>query len=276
MIVENKKYYVPEPSYWPVIASSALFLMAGGFAMMLNKMATGKPLMIVGALILAYLLYGWFSEVIRESVGGLLNKQVDKSFRWGMGFFIYSEVMFFVAFFGALFYIRNVSLPWLGDAELLWPGFTGTWPSSGPGLTEKFNPMGAWGLPAINTLLLLTSGVTLTWAHWGLMKEKRNQLIIGLALTIALGAVFLFLQVTEYHEAEFTIKTGVYGATFYLLTGFHGLHVAMGTFMLSIILIRVLKGHFSATNHFGFEAVAWYWHFVDVVWLFLFVFIYWL
>lgn len=276
MIVENKKYYVPEPSYWPVIASSALFLMAGGFAMMLNKMATGKPLMIVGALILAYLLYGWFSEVIRESVGGLLNKQVDKSFRWGMGFFIYSEVMFFVAFFGALFYIRNVSLPWLGDAELLWPGFTGTWPSSGPGLTEKFNPMGAWGLPAINTLLLLTSGVTLTWAHWGLMKEKRNQLIIGLALTIALGAVFLFLQVTEYHEAEFTIKTGVYGATFYLLTGFHGLHVAMGAIMLSIILIRVLKGHFSATNHFGFEAVAWYWHFVDVVWLFLFVFIYWL
>ena len=276
MIVENKKYYVPEPSYWPVIASSALFLMAGGFAMMLNKMVTGKPLMIVGALILAYLLYGWFSEVIRESVGGLLNKQVDKSFRWGMGFFIYSEVMFFVAFFGALFYIRNVSLPWLGDAELLWPGFTGTWPSSGPGLTEKFNPMGAWGLPAINTLLLLTSGVTLTWAHWGLMKEKRNQLIIGLALTIALGAVFLFLQVTEYHEAEFTIKTGVYGATFYLLTGFHGLHVAMGAIMLSIILIRVLKGHFSATNHFGFEAVAWYWHFVDVVWLFLFVFIYWL
>ena len=276
MIVENKKYYVPEPSYWPVIASSALFLMAGGFAMMLNKMATGKPLMIVGALILAYLLYGWFSEVIRESVGGLLNKQVDKSFRWGMGFFIYSEVMFFVAFFGALFYIRNVSLPWLGDAELLWPGFTGTWPSSGPGLTEKFNPMGAWGLPAINTLLLLTSGVTLTWAHWGLMKEKRNQLIIGLALTIVLGAIFLFLQVTEYHEAEFTIKTGVYGATFYLLTGFHGLHVAMGAIMLSIILIRVLKGHFSATNHFGFEAVAWYWHFVDVVWLFLFVFIYWL
>ena len=276
MIVENKKYYVPEPSYWPVIASSALFLMAGGFAMMLNKMATGKPLMIVGMLILAYLLYGWFSEVIRESVGGLLNKQVDKSFRWGMGWFIYSEVMFFVAFFGALFYIRNVSLPWLGDAELLWPGFTGTWPSSGPALTEKFNPMGAWGLPAINTLLLLTSGVTLTWAHWGLMKEKRNQLIIGLALTIALGTVFLFLQVTEYHEAEFTIKTGVYGATFYLLTGFHGLHVTMGAIMLSIILIRVLKGHFSATNHFGFEAVAWYWHFVDVVWLFLFVFIYWL
>ncbi len=276
MIVENKKYYVPEPSFWPVIASSALFLMAGGFAMMLNKMATGKPLMIAGALIFAYLLFGWFSEVIRESVGGLLNKQVDKSFRWGMGWFIYSEVMFFVAFFGALFYIRNVSLPWLGDAELLWPGFAGTWPSAGPAIKEAFTPMAAWGLPAINTLLLLTSGVTLTWAHWGLMKEKRNQLIIGLVLTIALGAIFLFLQVTEYHEAEFTIKTGVYGATFFLLTGFHGLHVTMGAIMLSIILLRVIKGHFSANNHFAFEAVAWYWHFVDVVWLFLFIFIYWL
>ena len=276
MIVENKKYYVPEPSYWPVIASSALFLLAGGFAMMLNKMATGKPLMIAGALIFAYLLFGWFSEVIRESVGGLLNKQVDKSFRWGMGWFIYSEVMFFVAFFGALFYIRNVSLPWLGDAELLWPGFTGVWPSAGPAIKEAFTPMAAWGLPAINTLLLLTSGVTLTWAHWGLMKEKRNQLIIGLVLTIALGVVFLFLQATEYHEAEFTIKTGVYGATFFLLTGFHGLHVTMGAIMLTIILLRVLKGHFSAQNHFAFEAVAWYWHFVDVVWLFLFIFIYWL
>ena len=276
MIVEDKKYYVPEPSFWPVIASSALFLMAGGFAMMLNKMATGKPLMIAGALIFAYLLFGWFSEVIRESVGGLLNKQVDKSFRWGMGWFIYSEVMFFVAFFGALFYIRNVSLPWLGDAELLWPGFAGTWPSAGPAIKEAFTPMAAWGLPAINTLLLLTSGVTLTWAHWGLMKEKRNQLIIGLVLTIALGAIFLFLQVTEYHEAEFTIKTGVYGATFFLLTGFHGLHVTMGAIMLSIILLRVIKGHFSANNHFAFEAVAWYWHFVDVVWLFLFIFIYWL
>lgn len=276
MIVENKKYYVPEPSYWPVIASSALFLLAGGFAMMLNKMATGKPLMIAGALVFAYLLFGWFSEVIRESVGGLLNKQVDKSFRWGMGWFIYSEVMFFVAFFGALFYIRNVSLPWLGDAELLWPGFTGAWPSAGPAIKEAFTPMSAWGLPAINTLLLLTSGVTLTWAHWGLMKEKRNQLIIGLALTIALGAIFLLLQVTEYHEAEFTIKTGVYGATFFLLTGFHGLHVTMGAIMLSIILLRVLKGHFSSSNHFAFEAVAWYWHFVDVVWLFLFIFIYWL
>ena len=276
MIVENKKYYVPEPSFWPVIASSALFLMAGGFAMMLNKMATGKPLMIAGALIFAYLLFGWFSEVIRESVGGLLNKQVDKSFRWGMGWFIYSEVMFFVAFFGALFYIRNVSLPWLGDAELLWPGFAGTWPSAGPAIKEAFTPMAAWGLPAINTLLLLTSGVTLTWAHWGLMKEKRNQLIIGLVLTIALGAIFLFLQVTEYHEAEFTIKTGVYGATFFLLTGFHGLHVTMGAIMLSIILLRVIKGHFSANNHFAFEEVAWYCHFVDVVWLFLFIFIYWL
>jgi cytochrome c oxidase subunit III len=272
----SKNYYVPGPSFWPFISATSLFLLAGGFAMSLNKISQGKPLMIAGALMLAYLLFSWFSEVIKESVSGKYNKQVDKSFRWGMGFFIYSEVMFFIAFFGALFYVRNVSLPWLGDAELLWPGFAGTWPTAGPAIKDAFTPMSAWGLPAINTLLLLTSGITLTWAHWGLMKNKRNQLMIGLALTITLGAIFLFLQATEYHEAKFHMDTGIYGATFYMLTGFHGLHVAMGTIMLAIILFRVFKGHFDSHNHFGFEAVAWYWHFVDVVWLFLFIFVYWL
>jgi cytochrome c oxidase subunit III len=272
----TKNYYVPGPSFWPFIASTALLLLAGGFAMSLNKIGPGKPLMIAGALIFAYLLFGWFSEVIRESVGGLLNKQVDNSFRWGMGFFIFSEVMFFFGFFGALFYTRNVSINWIADAQLLWPNFKATWPTAGPGITEAFTPMGAWGLPAINTLLLLTSGATLTWAHWGLMKDKRTQLTVGLALTILLGAIFLYLQMHEYAEAQFTIKTGIYGATFYMLTGFHGLHVAMGTIMLAVILFRVLKGHFNSHNHFGFEAVAWYWHFVDVVWLFLFIFVYWL
>ena len=276
MSENTKNYYVPGPSFWPFITATALFLLAGGFAMSLNKMSQGKPLMIAGTLVFVYLLFGWFSEVVKESVSNLYNKQVDKSFRWGMGFFIYSEVMFFLAFFGALFYVRNVSLPWLGDAELLWPGFTGAWPTAGPAIKEAFTPMSAWGLPAINTLLLLTSGVTLTFAHWGLMKNKRTQLIVGLVLTIALGATFLFLQATEYHEAAFTMKTGIYGAMFYMLTGFHGLHVTMGTIMLAIILLRVLKGHFDSHNHFGFEAVAWYWHFVDVVWLFLFIFVYWM
>jgi cytochrome c oxidase subunit III len=276
MSQNTKNYYLPGPSFWPLIASISLFLLAGGFTMVLNKIAMGTPLMIAGGLTLAYLLFGWFKEVIGESVSKVYNKQVDKSFRWGMGWFIFSEVMFFFGFFGALFYTRNVSIPWLADAQLLWPGFAAAWPSAGPGLTEAFTPMGAWGLPAINTLLLLSSGVTLTWAHWGLMKDNRKQLTIGLILTIALGVLFLYLQAHEYAEAGFTIKTGIYGATFYMLTGFHGLHVTMGAIMLSIILFRVLKGHFNSHDHFGFEAVAWYWHFVDVVWLFLFIFVYWL
>jgi cytochrome c oxidase subunit III len=281
MSQESKNYFVPGPSLWPVILSTSLFLLASGFAMSLNKIAMGKPVMVAGFLMFAYLLYGWFSEVIRESLGNLYNKQVDKSFRWGMGWFIFSEVMFFFGFFGALFYARNVSLPWIADthglpdAQALWPGFKAMWPTAGPSM-ELVGAMKPWGLPAINTLLLLASGATLTWAHWGLMKDKRNQIIIGLALTILLGAIFLFLQYEEYAEAEFTIKSGIYGATFYMLTGFHGLHVTMGAIMLSIILYRVIKGHFNSHNHFGFEAVAWYWHFVDVVWLLLFVFVYWL
>ena len=281
MSQNTKNYYLPGPSFWPLIASISLFLLAGGFSMVLNKIAMGKPLMIAGAVSLAYLLFGWFKEVIGESVSKFYNKQVDLSFRWGMGWFIFSEVMFFFGFFGALFYARNVSLPWLADAHGLtgahavWQNFNATWPTAGPKYVLE-GAMKPWGLPAINTLLLLTSGVTLTWAHWGLMKNKRKQIIIGLALTIALGAAFLFLQYEEYAEAAFTIKSGIYGATFYMLTGFHGLHVTMGAIMLSIILFRVLKGHFDSHDHFGFEAVAWYWHFVDVVWLFLFIFVYWL
>ncbi|MFM9914119.1 MAG: cytochrome c oxidase subunit 3 [Methylophilaceae bacterium] len=275
MSQSTKNYYLPGPSFWPLIASVALFLLAGGFTMALNSIAVGKPVMIAGGLVLAYLLFGWFSEVIKESVSKFYNKQVDLSFRWGMGWFIFSEVMFFFGFFGALFYARNVSLHWLADAQLLWPGFAATWPSAGPKLLLE-GTIGPWGLPAINTLLLLTSGATLTWAHWGLMKNNRKQLTIGLILTIALGFAFVFLQAHEYAENVFTIKSGIYGATFYMLTGFHGLHVTMGAIMLTIILLRVRSGHFDAHNHFGFEAVAWYWHFVDVVWLFLFIFVYWL
>jgi cytochrome c oxidase subunit 3 len=259
-----------------MISAIALFLLAGGFAMSVNTISSGNYVMIAGGLVLAYLFYGWFSEVIGESRSGFYNRQVDHSFRWGMGWFIFSEVMFFAAFFGALFYARNVSVPWLAEAKLLWPDFVAQWPTSGPGITEAFTPMGAWGLPAINTLILLVSGATLTWAHWGLLKNNRKQLTFGLIFTVALGVIFLFLQAYEYTEAEFTIKTGIYGATFFMLTGFHGLHVTMGAIMLTVILFRVMAGHFTAEDHFGFEGVAWYWHFVDVVWLLLFVFVYWL
>lgn len=175
-----------------------------------------------------------------------------------------------------MFYIRTFALEWISDSTLVWPDFVATWPTSGPAATQALEAMGPWGLPAINTLILLVSGATLTYAHWGLMKDNRKQVTIGLILTIALGSIFLYLQAHEYAEAAFTMDSGIYGSTFYLFTGFHGLHVAMGTIMLAVILFRILKGHFSSHNHFGFEAVAWYWHFVDVVWLFLFVFVYWL
>jgi cytochrome c oxidase subunit III len=278
-----KNYYLPGASFWPLIASVALFLMAAGFAMQLNAVANGTFILIAGTAVLAYLLFGWFAEVIKESVSGFYNKQVDASFRWSMGWFIFSEVMFFAGFFGALFYVRNFSLEWI-EAGKYFPDFVAAWPTAGPAwpkgaaeFTTAITEIPAWGLPAINTLILLISGATLTWAHWGLMKNNRKQLIIGLILTIALGVTFLYLQAHEYAEATFTMAdSGIFGSTFYMLTGFHGLHVTMGAIMLSIILFRVLKGHFDSHNHFGFEAVAWYWHFVDVVWLLLFVFVYWL
>jgi cytochrome c oxidase subunit 3 len=276
MSQNTNNYYLPAPSLWPLIASIALFLMAGGFAMQMNDVATGDYVLIAGILVFVYLLYGWFRDVIKESVSGFYNKQVDISFRWSMGWFIFSEVMFFAGFFGALFYIRTFALEWISDSTLVWPDFVATWPTSGPAATQALEAMGPWGLPAINTLILLVSGATLTYAHWGLMKDNRKQVTIGLILTIALGSLFLYLQAHEYAEAAFTMDSGIYGSTFYLFTGFHGLHVAMGTIMLAVILFRILKGHFNSHNHFGFEAVAWYWHFVDVVWLFLFVFVYWL
>jgi cytochrome c oxidase subunit 3 len=246
--------------------------------------------MLLGAAVIFYMMYRWFGQVIGESEGGLYNEQVDRSFRWGMAWFIFSEVMFFAAFFGTLFYVRQFAVPWIGETELLWPGFDATWPTAGPEGPSavdtappgpnQFTPMEAWGIPALNTLILLSSGVTVTIAHWGLLKDNRGQLVTFLFLTIVLGLTFLSLQAYEYVHAytalDLTFKTGVYGATFYILTGFHGFHVTMGAMMLMVMLGSSLKGHFRPNRHFAFEAVAWYWHFVDVVWLFLFVFVYWL
>ena len=285
MASQTGGYYLPAPSYWPIVGSVALTLMALGATFMINGVSGGWMLW-AGLGVLTIMLFGWFGTVIRESEGGKHNKQVDLSFRWAMSWFIFSEVMFFAAFFGALFYMRVLSVPWLGEAdtmEQLWSGYTATWPTAGPGLTAdgyQFTPMGAWGIPAINTLLLLTSGATVTWAHWGLKKNSRPQLVWGLVLTVALGLTFLSLQVYEYmhaySELGLTLGAGAYGATFFMLTGFHGFHVTVGTLMLIVILGRSMKGHFTAEHHFGFEGVAWYWHFVDVVWLGLFIFVYWL
>ena len=279
-------YYLPEPSYWPIVGSVGMFLLLFGFASFLH--GSSMVVMLVGAVIVTIMLFGWFGTVINESLAGKYNDQVDTSFRMGMGWFIFSEVMFFAAFFGALFYARMYSVPWLGGAsnnamtnELLWSGFEAVWPTNGPGdVGGEYTPMGAWGIPAINTLILLSSGVTVTWAHWGLKKEDRTQLILGLMATVALGVVFLGFQAYEYYHSytdlNLKLTTGMYGSTFFMLTGFHGLHVTLGVTMLFVILIRSMKGHFTEENHFAFEAVAWYWHFVDVVWLGLFVFVYWL
>jgi cytochrome c oxidase subunit 3 len=234
-------------------------------------------------MLLVYMMVRWFGEVIGESEAGKYGRWEDVSFRWGMSFFIFSEVMFFGAFFGALWWVRQYSVPDLATIEsnaLMWPGFTPHWPSAGPGFMETFSPMGAWGIPAINTLLLLSSGVTVTIAHWALKENRRGQLLLFLGLTVLLGVIFLTCQAYEYahaySELNLKLSTGAYGSTFFMLTGFHGFHVTCGAIMLSVIWFRCLRGHFTPDHHFGFEGVAWYWHFVDVVWLGLFIFVYWL
>ncbi|MBI3714469.1 MAG: cytochrome c oxidase subunit 3 [Betaproteobacteria bacterium] len=279
-------YYFAPPSKWPIVGSTALFFMASGLIMWMNAIQPwGGASLALGFAILVYMLVGWFGTVIGESEAGKFNKQVDTSFRWSMSWFIFSEVMFFAAFFGALYYARVFSVPWLGDFDnaLIWQGYDAKWPTMGPYFDPNpayhFSPMSAWGIPALNTLLLLSSGVTVTWAHHALKANKRSQLILGLFLTVALGLTFLGCQIFEYSHAygeNLKLTSGVYGSTFYMLTGFHGFHVTLGATMLMVILYRSIKGHFTPDHHFAFEAVAWYWHFVDVVWLGLFVFVYWL
>jgi len=275
-------YYVPQPSHWPITGSLALLLMASGAAFWMNNLAAGPWMLLAGFCVLLVMLFGWFGTVIGESEGHRYNKKVDLSFRWSMSWFIFSEVMFFAAFFGALFYVRNLSVPDLGSlqAKLLWPDYTAAWPTVGPYIKEHFTPMGAIGIPLLNTIILLSSGFTLTVAHHALKAGHRGALKLWLALTILLGFTFLGFQAFEYFHAysELNLKlsTGVYGSTFFMLTGFHGAHVTIGAIMLSVMLARAFRGHFTPDHHFGFEAAAWYWHFVDVVWLLLFVLVYWL
>ena len=282
-------YYIPHGTHWPIIGSIGLTTTVVGFARFLH--GSEMTMMFLGIAIVVFMMYGWFGQVIDESIGGLYNKQVDMSFRWGMGWFIFSEVMFFGAFFGALFYARAYSIPWLGGASnndatawLLWPDFEAVWPLLAVPMAEKFavakHAMGAWGLPAINTAILLTSGLTVTLAHHALKRQDRVWLVYWLFATVVLGFLFVGLQAVEYmhayEELNLRLDSGIYGSTFFMLTGFHGFHVTMGATMLLVIMIRSMKGHFSPENHFGFEAVAWYWHFVDVVWLGLFIFVYWI
>jgi cytochrome c oxidase subunit 3 len=277
-------YFVPAPSKWPAVGAVAMTFAGFGAVGTINQASWGVWTLLVGFAILFYMLVGWFGIVATESEGGKYNAAVDTSFRWSMAWFIFSEVMFFAAFFGTLFYARAISMPWLGDLDhkqFLWPEFSAAWPNLGPaGVIDSFQTIGPWPIPTINTALLLLSGVTLTIAHHALKDNRRGALKFWLAATIALGAIFMGFQVYEYIHAyrdlNLKLTSGIFGSTFFMLTGFHGFHVTIGAIMLSVVLFRVMKGHFTADNHFGFEGAAWYWHFVDVVWLGLYVIVYWL
>jgi cytochrome c oxidase subunit 3 len=294
-------YFIAEPSYWPIVATTGLFCTVFGLVQVLHSGAIGPYAMAAGFALLLTTMFGWFGMVIKESLGGMHSARMDMTYRWGMVWFIVSEVFLFGIFFGALFYVRLFAIPELGNAvgpvaeslllssgpsthQVLWPHFVAQWPLlSNPNPTLFVAPkevISTWGIPALNTILLLSSAITVTWAHWALKKDNRKHLIIGLILTILLGMTFEGFQIHEYmlayEELGLTLASGIYGTTFFTLTGLHALHVTIGVIMLTVILIRCLKGHFQAEHHFAFEAVSWYWHMVDVVWLILFVFVYWL
>ncbi|WP_028918441.1 cytochrome c oxidase subunit 3 [Pseudoxanthomonas sp. J35] len=283
---QTDHYFVPAQSKAPILASISLFTLMVGVANWLNDVSWGRWVFFLGLAMMVAVLFYWFSAVVRESLAGHYNRQVDVSFRMGMIWFIFSEVMFFGAFFGALFYARQFALPWLGGEgdgvmtnALLWDGYAAAWPTAGPGqVGGQFQTIPAWGLPLVNTLILLTSGVTLTIAHHALKAARRGQVLLWLGITVLLGLLFLTFQAEEYihayKELNLTLGSGIYGSTFFMLTGFHGAHVLLGTIMLAVMWFRALKGHFTPDSHFGFEAAAWYWHFVDVVWLGLFLFVY--
>ncbi|MES2917274.1 MAG: cytochrome c oxidase subunit 3 [Pseudomonadota bacterium] len=292
-------YYVPASSPWPMLGSFILFILVVGAANVVQShgvteltKSTGNQgtlnfLLPVGLFGVFFLMWKWFGDTVKESLANMNSAQMDRSYRQGMTWFIFSEVMFFAAFFGALFYARWLVVPWLGGDgdrgrmthEVLWPGFQAMWPlvKTPAGVTTE--AMSPWGLPFINTVILLISSVTLTVAHHALLAGDRIKQRNFLAVTVVLGLIFLGLQVEEYvhayTEMGLTLKSGIYGSTFFMLTGFHGLHVTIGTIMLIVMLVRTVKGHLTPDNHFAFEAAAWYWHFVDVVWLFLFISVYW-
>jgi cytochrome c oxidase subunit 3 len=282
-------YFVPAPSGFPVSASIGLFFVILGAGFWINGSGWGAYSLAVGMAIWLGTLFFWFKQAISESQSGLYGHKIDLSFRWSMSWFIFSEVMFFGAFFAALWFARMHSVPELGTLEnaLLWPDFKGVWPSvvagattSPAGTIEPFTTMGPWPLPTINTALLLTSGVTITIAHHALIAGNRSKTIAFMWMTVILGIVFLCVQGYEYFHAytdlNLKLTSGIFGSTFFMLTGFHGFHVFVGMLMLLFITLRLQKGHFTPDKHFGFEGAAWYWHFVDVVWLGLYILVYWL
>jgi cytochrome c oxidase subunit III len=282
-------YFVPAPSGFPVSASIGLFFVILGAGFWINGSGWGMYSLITGMAIWLGTLFFWFKQSIEESQSGLYGHKIDLSFRWSMSWFIFSEVMFFGAFFSALWWARMHSVPELGNLEhaLLWPDFKAVWPSvvagattSPAGIVESFTTMGPWPLPTINTALLLSSGVTITIAHHALIAGNRGKTIFYMWFTVLLGVTFLIVQGYEYYHAytdlNLKLTSGIFGSTFFMLTGFHGFHVFVGMLMLLFITLRLQKGHFTPDKHFGFEGAAWYWHFVDVVWLGLYILVYWL
>lgn len=282
-------YFVPGPSRHPIMAAFGLLFVILGASQWINGAQWGAWALALGMVIWLGTLFQWFRDSIAESEGGLYGHKIDLSYRWSMSWFIFSEVMFFGAFFTALWWARVHSVPTLGGLEnaLLWPDFKAVWPSMAAGVTaspanivEPFTSMTPFWLPTINTALLLSSGVTLTIAHHALRENHRGRTIAFMWMTVLLGIVFLFVQGYEYFhgytDLNLKLSSGVYGSTFYLLTGFHGFHVFVGMLMLLFITLRLQKGHFTADKHFGFEGAAWYWHFVDVVWLGLYILVYWM
>ncbi len=289
-----QKYYVPARSHWPIFGAVAVFLTLFSMASIIHQSSQGHvgffpvATAVIAGILMLYMLFGWFTEVVNEGLRGLNSDQLKRSFRISMGWFIFSEVMFFAGFFGALFYARTLSIPWLGGegakgvTNMLWEGFSAQWPllvtpdmEQFPGATGVID---AWKLPFLNTVLLICSSLTLTIAHYCLRMQEKKNTLMWLAVTLILGFVFLCVQIAEYshamHELNLTLNSGIYGSTFFLLTGFHGAHVTLGAIMILVMYFRVKNDHFTPDDHFGFEAAAWYWHFVDVVWLMLFTFVY--
>ena len=282
-------YFIPSPSRHPAMVAFGLFLVILGAGQWINGAGWGAWSLLLGLFVWLSTLFVWFRQAVGESEGGMYSERVDASFRWSMSWFIFSEVMFFAAFFGALYWARAHALPMLGDLDhkVLWPDFKAIWPSAGGGVTaspanivEPFATMGPWPIPTINTAILLTSGWTLTIAHHALLANKRSKTIAFMWVTVVLGITFVSLQGYEYYHAyndlNLKLNSGIFGSTFFMLTGFHGFHVFVGMLMLLFITLRLMKGHFTPQRHFGFEGAAWYWHFVDVVWLGLYFLVYWL
>ena len=280
-------YFVPGESRHPIMAAAGLFFVILGASQWIHGHEWGMYAFGLGLAWWLLVLYQWFRDAARESEGGLYSRKIDLSYRWSMSWFIFSEVMFFGAFFTALWWARSHSVPALGSLEnaLHWPDFKAVWPSMAAGVTaspagivEPFQTVGPFWLPTINTALLLTSGVTLTMAHHALRDNLRGKTLAFMWVTVLLGIVFLCVQGYEYYhlytDLNLKLSSGVYGSTFFMLTGFHGAHVTIGAVMLTVMLVRIYKGHFDEEHQFGFEAASWYWHFVDVVWLGLFIFVY--